>query len=70
MKYKSFNDMAIRRTAVILKNGIGYDRSLREMLAQAYTHGFIDCCEVNVHENAINTNKSSQEGSDTSNVLD
>ena len=53
---KDFNDFAIKRTAVVLKNGIIFDRSLRDMLANAYACGFIDCCEANVnqrnHENA------------------
>jgi len=46
---KDFNDFAIKRTAVVLKNGISFDRSLRDMLANAYACGFVDCCEVNVN---------------------
>lgn len=53
---KDFNDLAIRRSEIILKTGIGFDRSIRDMLAHAYTCGFIDCYDINAsqcnHENA------------------
>ena len=53
---KDFNDLAIRRINIVLKDGIGFDRSIWDMLAHAYACGFIDCCEANVnqrnHENA------------------
>lgn len=47
---KDFNEFAIKRTEVVLKNGIAYDRSIKDMLAHAYMNGFIDCCEVNVNQ--------------------
>ena len=50
---KDFNDLAVRRTAVVLKNGVNFDRSLRDMLSQAYTFGFIDCYEISAEEKKI-----------------
>lgn len=54
---KEFNDIALERTGIVIKTGIAFDRSLKDMLAYAYALGFVDCNDAYVNGKEANDDK-------------
>lgn len=47
---KDVKDIAKERIAALIKKGVSFDVSLRDMLVDAYVQGFIDRCQINVRQ--------------------